>query len=606
MRVGIKGVLHLGLAALILFGIGVVASTLSANAKPEVLPTFDPVGLWGSEQDYGPPEKGRLTIDSRSNDWRASLAGYDVPVFHKGTKVGFTLPNDRGEFRGTLDAHSNAITGEWIQAKFDVSECCRLRFASPVRLKRIPEGWQGFVAPLNYRASLYLVVHKQVDGTLTAFIRNPEANIGTRRQFKVSLKDNDIVLTNENDKDDILVGEYRPQPERISFRIPEYDSIFDFTKRGKDQAIGFYPRTPAQSVYSYKVPIAEDDGWKTASLKDVGLSEPIISSLVQTLLDTQTNDWRTPYIQGLLVARHGKLALEEYFYGFDKDRPHDVRSAGKSLTTTLLGIAIDHGARVSPNSPLNSLFPEYRPFARPDPRKDQILVRNLLTMTSGLDCDDDSNTALGREGMVLNHGGPDWYRYTLDLPMVSEPDSRRGTAQSIYCTSGINLVGGIVRDSTGIWVPSFFEKNYARPLDIHNYYLDLMPNGDYYGGGGSYFRPRDWMKLGQLYVSGGLWNGRRVLSKDWVAQATTKYATQNEPSHGYGYGLHLYHFEVAGHIYPVFEAEGNGGQIVAGIPDLDMVICFSAGNYQNGATWNKFSSELIPKYFIPAALGDHD
>jgi CubicO group peptidase (beta-lactamase class C family) len=93
-----------------------------------------------------------------------------------------------------------------------------------------------------------------------------------------------------------------------------------------------------------------------------------------------------------LSPRRGKLVLEEYFYGFDKDRPHDVRSAGKSLTTTLLGIAIDHGGSVSPGTFVSSLFPEYQPYGNPDPRKSKIMVKNLLTMTSGLDCDDDSAT----------------------------------------------------------------------------------------------------------------------------------------------------------------------------------------------------------------------
>jgi CubicO group peptidase (beta-lactamase class C family) len=573
---------------------------MSAQTKAPQPTLFDPVGIWGSEEDFGPRENGRLTIDART--WLAEIAGYEVPVSHNGQNIAFRLPNDRGEFRGRMDAHSKEISGEWIQAKFDVSECCGLRYASPVRLKRVLSEWQGEVTPLKYRASLYLVISRRDDGSLSAFIRNPEANIGTRRPFTVTLNDGVITLTNDKDKNDILVGEYRLDPERLSFRITEYGTVFDFTRRNRDQAIGFYTRTPAQAVYSYRPPIKEDDGWQTGSLGEVGLSKRIMTQLVQEILDTQTTDWQTPYIQSLLVARHGKLVLEEYFYGFDKDRPHDTRSAGKSLTTTLLGIAIDKGARVSPDTSISSLFPEYQPFSNPDPRKTKIVVRNLLTMTSGLDCDDDSATASGREGMILNHGGTDWYRYTLNLPMVAEPDSRIGEAQSVYCTAGINLIGGIVRDTVRTWIVDFFDKNYARPLDIHHYYLDLMPDGDYYGGGGSYFRPRDWIKLGQLYVSGGLWNGRRVLSKSWVDKATTRYGTQNEPGHGYGYGLHLYQFMVAGHAYHVFEAQGNGGQIVAGIPDLDMVICFSAGNYQNGITWNKFSSQLIPKCFIPAAL----
>jgi CubicO group peptidase (beta-lactamase class C family) len=95
---------------------------------------------------------------------------------------------------------------------------------------------------------------------------------------------------------------------------------------------------------------------------------------------------------------------------------------------------------------------------------------------------------------------PDWYKYTLDLPMVHDP----GGDQAVYCSVGMNLLGGIVRHATQTWLPEFFRENVATPLQIKSYYWNLMPNGEGYAGGGLYLRPRDQLKLGQLYLNGGV------------------------------------------------------------------------------------------------------
>src|SRR5205823_13786895 len=106
-----------------------------------------------------------------------------------------------------------------------------------------------------------------------------------------------------------------------------------------------------------------------ASLADVGLDPAPITALVERILRTETTGVTTPYIQGLLIARHGKLVLDEYFYGFNSERPHDLRSASKSLTAALVGIAIDGVAPFDVGTPVYSLFPEYDTFAHDDPRK---------------------------------------------------------------------------------------------------------------------------------------------------------------------------------------------------------------------------------------------
>ncbi|WP_338864956.1 hypothetical protein [Myxococcus stipitatus] len=123
-----------------------------------------------------------------------------------------------------------------------------------------------------------------------------------------------------------------------------------FTRRESNQAVGLYARVPMPGPYVYRAPVAEPDGWTTASLKDVGMDPAPISALMQRLLDLDAEEGPTakPLVQGVLVARRGKLVVEESFHGFDKERLHDLRSASKTLAPVLVGTAIEQGAKLTP------------------------------------------------------------------------------------------------------------------------------------------------------------------------------------------------------------------------------------------------------------------
>jgi CubicO group peptidase (beta-lactamase class C family) len=422
------------------------------------------------------------------------------------------------------------------------------------------------------------------------------------RAYAISGAPDKLLFNDTQRNDDRLSGVYDPKADQLTLTLP-YLGALVFTRRDRSSALGFYPVTPAVDHYVYRAPVTEDDGWHTASLADAGLDEKPLAALVQQILDTKTEWYTTPYIQGLLVAHHGKLALEEYFYGFDKQRPHDSRSAGKTYAGAMVGIALDHGAKFTLDTPVYSLFPEYKDFANPDPRKQKITVQDLATMNSGLACDDNDDNSPGNEDTMQSQDAqPDWYKYTLDLPMAYEP----GNGAAVYCTAGINLLGGIVRNTTGMPLTDFFRKYYAEPLDIHSYHMNLSPGGDAYMGGGIYMRPRDMLKLGQLYLDGGRWNGKQVISEQWTQAATTQHsffaASDNTPGHGYGYTWHLFKLQVAGHTYSEYMAQGNGGQLVMVVPDLDLAVLINAGNYSNFPVWRKYFEELMPQYVIPAAI----
>ncbi len=558
------------------------------------------VGLWGNESAFGPAVRGELAIDASQPQWRAKIAGFDVTIQRDGDALTFVLPSGAGEFRGHVGADGKTITGDWIQP---VGVAINNRYATPIHFAQTHPGiWAGKIIPEEDRVSFYISIQKAADGSLIAFIRNPEFNYFRRRTYRVELNGANVTLANTQDPGDRIIGKYDSKLDHLSLPTLDSHPALEFTRRKKEDAAGFYPRVPAGTTYTYRKPETGDDGWTTASLADVGLDDAPLKALVEKILSANLQD-NPVNIHSLLIARHGKLVFEEYFYGFIKERAHNMRSASKTYGPVLVGIARDHGANIGPETAIYPIFPQYKLIANWDDRKNRLTLRDLMTMTSGLACDDNDDSSPGQEdNMQSQNSQKDWYKYTLDLPMAHDP----GGDHAIYCSAGMNLIGGVVRNATGTWLPEYFEEYLARPLQFHAYHMNLMPTGEAYMGGGLSIRPRDEIKLGQLYLSGGLWNGRRVVSSAWVEESTkphSKFAPMMDIDldHQYGYGWHINPLKVGDRIYRSFAAGGNGGQIVMVIPELDMVIGFNGGSYGEFTKWYRWSLELVPQYIIPAA-----
>ncbi len=578
-----------------------LASSVAVMAQAAAKGDQPLVGLWGTEQSFGPLVRGTLTIDARQPQWRASIAGFQVFVHQSDGRVTFSLPDRAGEFRGSLDHPSKIINGEWVQPAVIVNNN---RYATPVTLVAVgPSVWRGEVVPLDDRVSFYLWIQPQSGGSLTAVIANPEYNFFRGRSYDVALNGSTVTFTNPKRSDDHFAGAYDEALDRLLLPLLDSYPPLPLSRRDQGDALGFYARTSGTSNYAYTTPIAEKDGWQTASLAEVGLSEQLIAALVEKILTADPTD--NPLdVDSLLIARHGKLVFEEYFHGFDEQRPHDMRSASKTFAPVLVGIARDQGIKIGPDTPVYSLFPEDKPFAHWDARKSQVTLRALMTMTSGFACDDNDDTSPGNEdNMQSQTAQRDWYKYTLDLPISTQP----GGKHAIYCSADLNLVGGAVAQATQSWLPAFFEKYVARPLQFYTYHINLMPNGEAYMGGGLYLRPRDELKLGQLYLSGGIWNHRRVVSRDWVQQSITAYSTfapqtNYDAPHEYGFGWHVNRLRVGDNVFVAYSAGGNGGQIVMVIPELDLVVGFNGGSYGEFAKWYRWGLQFVPQYIIPAAL----
>ena len=250
------------------------------------------------------------------------------------------------------------------------------------------------------------------------------------------------------------------------------------------------------------------------------MDEGALTRLVRAIAESDPAAAHPQLIHSLLMAHRGKLVLEEYFFGYGRDVPHDIRSGGKTFSSVMLGAAMLRGVSIGPRTPLYPLLAARGPFAHPDPRKNAITLGQLMTHISGLACDDGDDNSPGNEGAMQSQSAqPDWWKYTLDLPMAHDAG-----AIYAYCSAGTNLMGAALTVATHTWLPAYFDQTVARPLGFARYYWNLMPNGEGYLGGGAYIRPRDMLKIGQVYLDGGVWRGVRIVPTAWVADSTEAHA----------------------------------------------------------------------------------
>jgi CubicO group peptidase (beta-lactamase class C family) len=286
--------------------------------------------------------------------------------------------------------------------------------------------------------------------------------------------------------------------------------------------------------------------------------------------------------------------LEEYFHGEHRNKLHETRSAAKSLTATIVGAAIQAGAPLKPSTPVYEIMNGGTFPADLDPRKRAMTLEHLLTMSSGYFCDDSNPNAPGNEDRMLDQTDePDYYRYTLRVPMDSAPGEN-----CVYCSINPNLALGVLSRATGESPMDTFERLVGVPLKIKNYAWPLDPAGHPYGGGGVQFLPRDFMKLGQLMLNGGTWQDHRILSREFVARASSPLRDLKRIQYGYLWWSINYPYK--DRTVRAFFAGGNGGQGVTVIPELDLVVATYGGNYTDRVGLH-IQQDLIPNYILPAA-----
>lgn len=365
------------------------------------------------------------------------------------------------------------------------------------------------------------------------------------------------------------------------------------------------PSTPPDSACAPaaeaagSVPPVLGDGWPVARPAAEGIHPEALAALRAAI-----DDGRFTKVDSVVIARRGRLVFEAYFNGFTPEKLHDTRSAFKSITSILIGIALDRGLIDEIGSPILPMFPDYERIANWSEDKKAITLEHLLTMTPGFDAEENHGVGPWREDDMWP--ARDWIKFTLDLPMAYAP----GT-QFAYNTPTSVLLGGVLRKASGRPVPDFARTALFERLCITEYRWSFSPSGQAMTGGSFFIRPRDLAKFGQLFLDRGVWNGERIVSEAWVVQSTRRRFASLPPgsrkspaSATIGYGYHWWtHKGFLG--LPAtasYFASGNGGQKIFVFPKRDLVVVFTGSHY-NEPIGHRQPMQILKRFILPALQG---
>ena len=353
---------------------------------------------------------------------------------------------------------------------------------------------------------------------------------------------------------------------------------------------------PAQTAWPTK-------GWPTSTPQAVGLDAKVLAGL-----DSEIAAGRYGNVDRLLVIRHGRVAFDKS-YAHDYDRiyadsvhvtgalnPHDesgpynyynpwwhpyyrrgdlhsLQSVTKTITSAIIGVAVTRGDFPSLDTPVLSFFDTTK-VANIDDRKRRMTVRHLLTMTAGFDWNEGLSYADPRNTGSQLEESDDWVKFTIDRPMSEEPGTRFN-----YNSGASELLAYVFRKATKMDVEEYGARHLFAPLGIQRWYWKRIPMGLADTEGGLYLEARDLAKIWYLFLKDGVWDGRQVVSRDWVRRSVTPAIAVSSAPNALRYGLKWW-------LAPdprdstrfIWAGSGFGGQIPLAFPNDDMVVVVNAWN----------------------------
>lgn len=308
-------------------------------------------------------------------------------------------------------------------------------------------------------------------------------------------------------------------------------------------------------------------------LTSVKMSQDTIAKLIQLINSNPPNDFR-----GMVVIKDNKLVVEEYFNTYWRETIHDIRSAGKGVTSLLLGIAIDKGLIKDVEQSIYDFLPSPK-FTRPDKDGHQdIKIKHLLTMSSGLSADDNDENSPGSSLNWLTK--KNWVNFAISLPMIFTPGQKY-----VYNDVCPMLIGAIIEETSGKKLSDFAKENLFTPLGIREYYWYTASNGRTGPMGNLYISTLDFAKLGQLVINKGQWQGKKIISSTWINEISKKRfdISKDDPfANSYGYFWFATTKEANGKKYDCFYASGNGGNLLFVVPSENLVVSLTSSAYGQG------------------------
>ncbi|HYE82039.1 MAG TPA: serine hydrolase [Clostridia bacterium] len=346
--------------------------------------------------------------------------------------------------------------------------------------------------------------------------------------------------------------------------------------------------TASISGCSKEVFSAEDywptEGWKTSTPEAQGMDSATIDEMFNYARKSKLD------IHSILIVRNGHLVTEGYFYPYSKEYRHILNSATKSITSALVGLALEDGFIKNIDQKVVDFFPDMK-IGNLDDRKKSMTVRNLLMMTAGLEWNEDGSYGAQNDSNTRMWASENQLRYLLDRPMKEEP------GKSFYYNSGAShVLSAIVQKTTGKTALEYVTERIFKPLGISDISWGADRQGINSGSGRVFMKPEDLAKYGYLYLNKGKWEGKQLIPEKWVEESTQKQIdTPSGLAGRHGYGYQWWQNKFGG-----YSARGFAGQYLFVVPEHNLVAVFTGGL----APEDFFEPErLMEDYIIPAIKG---
>ena len=516
----------------------------------------DYAGFWRGKAKGANAFKIAVTITDLGNSEAALILSNEKELFRKAFTLRDTLHiqlDDGLYFEGIVNEATSQING-FVKVGIDFY---------PVRLQKKGELYKGLLnlASNHYLQpeSHYLEIRKVYD-SVEGYGAYPL--LGT--YWVNDLKVNENHISFEDYKTGLLFqGELQQSQIMLSVRL----ASVELTKI-------YYERT-AKKEKGTTVNVA--DGWSYSENK-----------LVLPKLENDIDRNVLRGVESVMVAQDGQLCYENYFSGTNSATTNDLRSAGKSIGSAIIGIAIDDGIITSTQEKVYDHLPQSYQYTKDD-EKSKITIEHLLTMSSGI-------------GVY-----EDYYQETEDwLKTVLEPKLKYSAGtRTNYMSSDPFLLSVNLSERLSYPLEFYMHQKLFGPLQITNYILNTDDKGNPYFAGGLYMTPRDMLKFGQLYLDKGIWNGQRIVSEEWVRNSFKKHTNLENTTKKNAYGYFWWHetYNVNGKSISAVEARGNGGQYISIISELNIVIVVTTANYNKRGAAQQ-TEKIIEKYILSTLMNE--
>ncbi len=426
--------------------------------------------------------------------------------------------------------------------------------------------------------NVYLEFYEDSTGQLQANIQSNKENRELHFTIKsLQVNNNSISFDITNDRFSIT-AKFDPTENaiKLTYQNPGGSRTIDLEKLQPHQLLGYKPLSKGQ--YYYSIPDPLDSSIQSASIEEVGIN----NSMLGLMSEFESGEF--DHIHSIIVTRNNKLVFEEYFHGYNRESLHDIKSSFKSIASLMLGIAMMEDSSIQLN---NSILDYYSDYNFSDTNKENITIHHALTMSTGLQLENED---------VMQSENFDWVGYKLSLPMAHQA----GKVYE-YSSGGMNLLTGVIQSSSNKYLPLYLFEEILIPMGIYEFQMRSSPYGRAYLPGDFYLRPIDLTKFGLLVLNNGIWNNEPLLESEWITVSTESQIESSWPiNSGYGYLWRILKRNVGGKPMKTIEAWGNGGQFLIIIPEANMTITFTGGNYNLFPEMEDKPFSLLENYILPA------